>query len=225
MKKTGFNRWCDKLWLLFSLCISGLMILLTLFHWEDWSASLKLTAALTALIPVHATEEWFFPGGFAYQYNTFLQRSKQPTHTPMNRASDMVTVLGTTVMYAILTLVFAFTNQTLPVGVLLAGAFFSLLEISFHTFCGISAFLRFKKRGKSTIYGPGSMTAYTGFLPLAGVLFRTIHTLGVTGLDIGICVLLLGITAVLCLAPEAYFKKRSYLYAFPSNGYYDRYLL
>lgn len=80
MKKINFNEWCKSLWLKFSLLISGVMILLILIFWNTWSIPLKCIAAITALIPVHATEEWFFPGGFAFQYNLFSINQRDQKH-------------------------------------------------------------------------------------------------------------------------------------------------
>lgn len=148
------------------LLISGWMLISMVFNWNSWSTSLKCVATIAALIHVHATEEWIFPGGFAFQYNTFLNKSKYPSCYPMNRASDMFTVLLTTIMYAIIALFFIFTKKAVPSGILLGATCFSALEVSAHTFFGIKAYLTFKDQGKTTIYGTGSITAYTGFLIL-----------------------------------------------------------
>ena len=163
IKKELFNNWCKTAWLKCGLLISALMIVLILVNWNSWSTALKCIAAVAALIPVHATEEWIFPGGFAYQYNLFLNSSDYPKAYPMNRASDMITVLGTTVMYALLVLYFAVTETPVPSGVLLGATGFSVLEVSVHTYFGIRAYGKFKNKGKTTIYG-------TGFLPLGCIM-------------------------------------------------------
>ena len=223
MKKMNFDRWCRTEWLKFSLLLTAVMEILILVNWNTWSTPLKCVAAVAALVPIHATEEWVFPGGFAYQYNTFLYKSKYPLCYPMNRASDMVTVLGTTIMYACLVLFFAATGKAVPSGILLGAFCFSLLEISFHTYCGIRAFLKFRDKGKSTIYGTGSMTAYVGFLPLAAVMLRQIIAQGVALQDVGFCIVILGITAFLCFVPEEKFKNEHSPYAYRTKGYYERY--
>lgn len=224
MKKMDFDKWCKTAWLKCSLLITAAMLALILVNWNAWPLVLKCVAAVAALIPVHATEEWVFPGGFAYQYNLFLNKSEHPNAYPMNRASDMVTVLGTTVMYALLTLYFALTGQEVPSGVLLGAACFSALEVSVHTYFGIRAYGRFKNKGKTTIYGTGSMTAYTGFLTLGCIMLRQILLMGISVVDICWCAAILGIISILVFVPEAVFKNENSPYAYPNSGYYERYL-
>lgn len=224
MKNHSFDNWCKTAWLKCSLLITALMLILILVNWNVWPLALKCVAAVAALIPVHASEEWLFPGGFAYQYNLFLNKSQYPNAYPMNRASDMVTVLGTTIMYALLVLYFSITGRTVPSGVLLGATCFSALEVSVHTYFGIRAYLKFKDQGKTTIYGTGSMTAYTGFLVLGCIMIRQIAALGISAADIGWCVAILGITSVLVFVPEAKFKDQNSPYAYSSSGYYERFL-
>lgn len=224
MKKYSFNDWCKTAWLKFSLMITAIMIILVLINWNTWPLALKCVAAVAALVPVHASEEWIFPGGFAFQYNLFLNKSSYPNAYPMNRASDMVTVLGTTIMYAVLALYFAATGSSVPSGVLLGAACFSALEVSVHTYFGIRAYMKFKDKGKTTIYGTGSMTAYTGFLPLGCIMARQIISSGIALTDIIWCVVVLGITTILVFVPEIVFKDKNSPYAYPNSGYYERFI-
>lgn len=60
MKKYSFNEWCKTAWLKCSLLITALMIVLIVVNWNTWSLALKCVAAVAALVPVHATEEWIF---------------------------------------------------------------------------------------------------------------------------------------------------------------------
>lgn len=224
MKKFDFNEWCKTAWLKFSLIITGCMLVLMMINWNVWSTPLKCIAAVAALIPVHATEEWIFPGGFAYQYNLFLNKSEYPKCYPMNRASDMITVLGTTIMYAVITIYYAITGNEVWSGFLLGATCFSALEVSVHTFFGISAYRKFKADGKTTIYGTGSMTAYTGFLMIGIIMLRQIIEMGVAGRDIIACLAVLGITSILVFVPEIKFKNTNSPYAYSSCGYYERFL-
>ena len=212
------------MWLKVSLLITGLMIVLILVFWGSWSVSLKCIAAIAALIPVHAAEEWFFPGGFAFQYNLFLYKSEQPKCYPMNRASDMVTVFGTTVMYAVIVLGYMVTGKALPNGVLLGAVCFSFLEVSVHTYFGIRAYGKFRSKGKTTIYSAGMMTAYTGFLPLAVIMIYQIASQKLGAGDIIICLLILGATSILCFVPEKRFKDKNSKYAYPDCGYYEKFI-
>lgn len=223
MKKYSFNQWCRTDWLKCSLLISGVMILLILVNWNTWVPSLKCIAAVTAMVPIHATEEWIFPGGFAYQYNLFLYNSDHPLACPMNRASDIITVLGTTLMFGAVTIGFALSGHVVPSGILLGAFCFSMLEVSVHTYFGIRAYLKFRENGKSTIYGTGSMTAYVGFLPLATLLLRQVSQQGLSGFDVGLCLLVLSCIALLCFVPEAKFKDPHSPYAYRTKGYYERF--
>lgn len=47
-----------------------------LLNWESWSTELKIVASVAALMPVHVIEEWVFPGGFHYQYNSLFRSTK-----------------------------------------------------------------------------------------------------------------------------------------------------
>ena len=224
MKNNRLNDWCKTAWLKCGLLLSALMIVLLLVNWNTWPTALKCVAAVAALVPIHATEEWIFPGGFAYQYNLFLNKSDNPNAYPMNRASDMVTVLGTTDMYVLLVLYFAMTGRTVPSGVLLGAAGFSALEVSVHTYFGIRAYGKFKSKGKTTIYGTGSITAYTGFLPLGCIMAWQIVSQGLSAQDVGWCAVVLGIISILVFVPEAKFKDKNSPYAYPNSGYYERFL-
>ncbi len=219
-----FNQWCKTMWLKWGLLISGWMLIFMVFNWNSWSTSLKCVTTIAALIPVHATEEWIFPGGFAFQYNTFLNKSKYPSCYPMNRASDMFTVLLTTIMYAIIALFFIFTKKAVPCGILLGATCFSALEVSVHTFFGIKAYLTFKDQGKTTIYGTGSITAYTGFLILGIIMIQEIMAVGITSQDILICIIILALTSVFVFVPEIIFKDKHSIYAYDNNGYYDKFI-
>ena len=224
MKKERFNNWCKTAWLKCSLLISAVMIVLILVNLDTWPTALKCVAAVAALVPVHATEEWIFPGGFAYQYNLFLNKSDYPNAYPMNRASDMITVLGTTAMYALLAVYFAVTGKDVPAGVLLGSTGFSALEVSIHTYFGIRAYGKFRSKGKTTIYGTGSMSAYTGFPPLGCIMGWQIAAQGLSTADIGWCVAVLGIISILVFVPEAKLKDKNSPYAYPTSGYYERFL-
>ena len=224
MKKYTFNQWCKTAWLKCSLTITGCMLILMLINWNTWSTPLKCIAAVAALVPVHATEEWIFPGGFAFQYNLFLNKSEYPNCYPMNRASDMITVLGTTIMYALITIYFAVTGNAVPGGILLGAACFSALEVSVHTIFRIKAYLKFKAKGKTTIYGTGSLSAYTGFLVIGVIMLHEILSLGISGKDVVLCILILGITSILCFVPEIKFKDKQSPYAYTDSGYYEKYL-
>ena len=58
---------------------------------------LIVIAAISVLIPLHVIEEWVFPGGFHYHYNTVM-KSKQLDRYPMSRLTDMLTNFIATIL-------------------------------------------------------------------------------------------------------------------------------
>lgn len=223
--KKDMNWWCDRAWILFGCWISVLMTSLILLFWKDWSTELKAIAAVAALVPIHVVEEWVFPGGFHFQYNTFLYHSDQPDRYPMCRKSDMVTNLEATFGYMIFTLLSVLRGGEVRTGLIMGTIAFCALELIIHTFFGTKAYFRFRGQGKQTIYGPGSITAYFGFGVLGVILCRCMpgRTVGTT--DWLICMLVLLFIGVCCiLIPENLLKKKDNQYFFKTNGYYDRYL-
>ncbi|OZG67390.1 beta-carotene 15,15'-monooxygenase [Bifidobacterium eulemuris] len=224
MNKTGLSWWSDRAWLWFGWCVTAVITVLILLNWRTWSAELKLVAAIAALIPVHATEEWVFPGGFNFQYNTFLYRSARPDRYPMCRASDMITVLGVTIMYAVVAFAYAVGGGAVHAGVLMSAMAFSALEVVFHTYCGVRAYLMYRSKGKTTIYGPGSITAYLGFGVLGVLMFYSLRDMSIGASDWGLCALILAAIVCFCFIPEQAFKNKVDSYYFETNGYYDRFL-
>lgn len=118
-ERTFWDWWCDRAWIIFGCYITALMTVLILWNWEAWPVDLKLIAAVAALIPIHVVEEWVFPGGFHYQYNTVLYRSEQPERYPMCRLSDMYTNLVATFFFMALTFYGMANGNYVKTGVLM----------------------------------------------------------------------------------------------------------
>lgn len=222
-KKKNMDWWCDRAWIKFGLAITALMSVAILWYWHEWSLELKLVAAIAALIPVHVVEEWVFPGGFHYQYNS-MYRSDELDRYPMCRKSDMYTNLIVTFVYVGLTAAFAVGGEV-NTGVLIATIIFCVLEFVIHTLFGYMMYLRFCKAGKSTIYGPGTFTAYLGFAVIGVLGMYCMEGRIVTGMDwaIGIGGVLL-LLAGSILLPENLIKKKGNPYFFKSLGYFSRFL-
>lgn len=223
--KKDLNWWCDRAWIKFGCWITVLMTGLIMIFWQSWSDELKVIAAIAALIPIHVIEEWVFPGGFHYQYNLFLYKSEQPDRYPMCRKSDMITNLGATFLYMILTCISVANSGEVSTGIIMGTLGFCILEVVIHSIFGTMAYLRFKGDGKTTIYGPGSITAYLGFGVSGCILLNCMSTRIITGHDWIICAVILAIIAfALILIPENIIKKKDNAYCFKTNGYYDRFL-
>ena len=224
--------WCDRAWIKFGCWISAIMTSLILLFWRKWSTELKITASIAALIPIHVLEEWVFPGGFNYQYNLFLYKSDQPDRYPMSRLSDMITNLEATFGYVVITIIYAIIEDKggyIPTGFIMGTIVFSFLEVIVHTSFGIMAYFHFKKEGKTTIYGPGSITAYSGFgvfgFILVYSLIDRINEKLLFWYDWAIMSGELSFILVCCiLVPENIIKKKDSKYFFKNNGYFDRFL-
>ena len=222
--KKDLSWWCDRAWIIFGCWITALMTILILANWRSWSAELKIVAAIAALIPIHVIEEWVFPGGFHFQYNTFLYKSEQPDRYPMCRVSDMITNLGATFMYVAFTLICINNGNVVSTGMIMGTIGFCILEVVIHTFFGTMAYLKYRVNGKKTIYGPGSITAYLGFGVFGVILWYGMQGRMIAGPDWLVCIgILAAIAFVWILIPENIIKKKDNKYFFASKGYYERF--
>lgn len=223
-EKKRLDWWCQRAWIKFSCGITTVVMLMILINWQNWSTELKFIAAIAALIPIHVIEEWVFPGGFHYQYNVGLFRSEYPNCYPMCRLSDMFTNLIGTLFFLILTITFAIYGAA-PNGVVMGSIIFCGMELFVHTVMGIIMYLKFKNKGKSTIYGPGSITTYFGFVPLGVIGWYSIQGNEMAGIDWLMCIgVLLFILLGCILIPENVIKKKDNPYKFENAGYYERFL-
>lgn len=224
-EKKNLSWWCDKAWIKFGFLVSLVMLALTLIYWNIWTTEMKVVAGIAMLIPIHVIEEWVFPGGFHYQYNVTLYRSPQPDHYPMCRLSDMFTNLVTTFLYIGLLIYSIADGFYVRPGILLGTAIFCGLEFVMHTIFGIAMYVRFKDKGKTTIYGAGSVTAYFGFLPLGVISIYCLISASITWVDWVIAIGILAFIAIICiLIPESLIKKHGDKYPFASAGYYEKFL-
>lgn len=222
-QKKDMSWWCDRAWIKFGFALSIITMAVVLILWNDLSTGVKVVAAIAALIPLHVIEEWVFPGGFHYQYNT-AQKSDAPNCYPMNRASDMITNLVATFLFLALA-IWATCAGTLPAGVLMGTIAFCALEGTLHTVFGIAMYAKFKSAGKTTIYGPGSITAYFGFVPLGVIALYQVAGDPISGIDWAVAIGILAFIAVLCiLVPENILKSRETPYAFKNAGYFERFM-
>eukprot|EP00727_Mastigamoeba_balamuthi_P001329 m51a1_g11193 hypothetical protein (237) ;mRNA; r:39997-41059 len=209
------------LWVLWAegLALAALHVL----WWERFTTASRLVALATLVLPLHVLEEWVWPAGFHYQYNV-CQGSARPDRYPMNRLSDAVTnVVGVA------------EGAALSVwgGGAAAVALLGLcaLEVCVHTALGAAMRRRLRPRGKRSLYGPGSATAYGGFLP-AGVLLGAwaLGSSGASGASLGPAQWALGLAllaamlASAILLPERLLRSPASPFPFPSPGYYARYL-
>ena len=198
-----------------------LIVLATSWAYFDWIT--RLTYLTTITLVLHVLEEWKFPSGFAYMYNTVF-RSKRPDRYPMNQLTDMITNFGAL-------LVFSGGLMVFPGAVWIGTAMclFCLMELVAHTGCGIFMKRKFQHKGKRTIYNPGYATTVFGFLPL---LIGFLYLLLTNGLSTwvdwlsGLAVSILAVLALIVL-PEGLLKDYDSPYAFIGKqefGYYKKFM-
>lgn len=222
MHKTFFQKWCDQLWL-YAVYAIGLAVLnVTLYHWGAWDTPTTLIALLAVLIPLHVFEENQFPAGFHYQMN-LIRGSDAPNVYPMNQVTDMFTNLLAELLVVVL-LVLSLHGRPSN-GMVLFVAFFGIGETVAHTLFGTLCYHRLKGKGKRTIYGPGSITAYCTLLELSVCSIKWLVGQRIVAADILVAAgILLFIVVFLILLPLSINGKvRSPRYAFPSSGYFTKY--
>ena len=129
-------------------------------YWNVWDVGTKLMASIAILIPLHVVEEWVFPGGLHFLMN-YSFSTGEPSKSQMNRLSDMITNLGVTLFYVGLT-IYCVVKGECSNWLIIGTALFSLFEVAGHNAFGALMYKRFRNKGKTTIYAPGSVTAIWG---------------------------------------------------------------
>lgn len=118
----------------------------------------------------------------------------------------MITNLEATIGYIIMTVI-SLVLGYVPTGIIIG---FCVLEVFLHTWFGTAMYFRLKSKEKTTIYGPGSITAYLGFGFFGVLLCHTMTGRSVGAMDIVIAVILLAWIALCCiLIPENLIKKKT----------------
>ncbi len=219
MEKTFFQKWCAKWWLYAVYALGVVMAVLLFVHWDAWTMQQRLMGVLAVLIPVHVFEEDTFPAGFYVEMN-LLQRSPEPKRYPMNTVTNMFTNLVAEL------LVFLLTCAGPTTGMILLVCFFGIGESLVHTLMGVLMYRRFRDKGKKTIYGPGSLTAYCVMLPLSicAIVWMTGQRLTGAGIATGIGLLLFIIIGLIRLPQMISARIKSSKYEFTSYEYFEKYM-
>ncbi len=220
MKKSLLQRWCDYTWLYLVYFLGVCMVCVLIWNWNDWETPQKLVCMLAVAVPMHIFEENSFPAGFYYMNNVGFH-SKEPMVYPQNECTNMVTNLGAEIVLILVT----FSAPRIPVSAVVLVVAFGLGETLNHTRAGILMYLRYRDRGKKTVYGPGTVTSWCILIPLsvAGVRWLTEHPftgmqiLGGIGIFAGIAVFLIGLPFVISI------RVRSQRFAFTDKGYFEKY--
>lgn len=178
------DKWCDSQWIVF-LCVTATVVaVLAAVFWDVMPLGSKAGVFVAFIMAFHVLEEWKFPGGLHWFYNTSVFRPKDeslydPTRYPMSRLTDMVTNVGLQwipLVYAALCFFLPLSNAVALCVILLC-----VMELFAHTAGGVATYLWYRDKGKKTIYHTGLATSLMMFLPAAAYLIA--HIAGVTATD------------------------------------------
>jgi hypothetical protein len=212
-----------KIWLYVMAAAVIVLVLILAVFWGRFDWITRLIFMTTITLVLHVWEEWRYPAGFAYMYNT-LFKSERPDRYPMNQLTDMITNFGAL-------LVFTGGLILFPGAVWIGTAMFlfCLMEVFGHTMFGIKMKNKFRDKGKRTIYNPGYATTMLGFLPIAAGFWywlmakhMAIWVDWIAGLAVSVIVFL-----ALIVLPEALFRDEDSPYAFSDkyeSGYFKKFM-
>ncbi len=108
-------------------------------------------------------------------------------------------------------------------GFTLAMLIFDTLEVIVHTILGTMAYRKYKSKGKRTIYGVGSVTAYLGQggIAIYATLWCIKNTFNVS--DYISCAVIIFILVLIVFGIEKALMKYDNEYVYPSKGYFERF--
>ncbi len=198
MKKTWFQKWCVKWWLYAVCTLGALMLLVLLARWDLFSVQQRLMGLLSVLVAAHILEENSRPSTW----------------------QDMFTNLAAVLLFLLLTFI-PTTN-----GMVILICVFGVGEALVHTLMGIIVYRRFKSKGKRTIYGPGSFSAYFMLLPLSIYAICWLAGQSLTGTDwaVGIGLLLFIILILIRIPQTLSAHAKDPRYEFKSYAYFGKFM-
>lgn len=220
MKKNLLDKWCDQAWLHCIYLLAVIMGCILVVGWRSWNVPAKLMCLLTIMTPLHVFEENTFPGGFFYM-NNLGRKSKNPMAWPQSSLTNMITNLGAEVYFIVL---FALTNHLEKAVVVLVIAF-GIGEVIHHTRDGINMYKRYHKKGKKTLYGPGTITSYVGLLQMSvyGCYWLINESFTASDILIGIGLLAILMIGLLLLPLGISGRIKGTRFTFRDNGYFSKY--
>ena len=209
-----------SIWLWASTAIAIAVAIHIVRSWKEWNWLTRLVAIFSIWIVPHVWEEWVFPGGFHYMYNT-LSGSAAPDRYPMSELTDMLTNFGLLVVA-----VAVFLKWGERPFFAIAAMLFCALEVLAHTVSIKFSLDAFGKIGQTAWYDPGLVTTLIGYLPLLigfVVYFVRTRPRPTAGNWFAGAVMFAGLV-LLIFGPEAVLKDPQNPYPYPNNGYYDRFV-
>ncbi|MCC8141789.1 MAG: HXXEE domain-containing protein [Lachnospiraceae bacterium] len=224
------DKWCDINWIIFLCATACAAAILSAIFWDKMPLGAKGGVFAAVIMAFHVLEEWKFPGGLHYFYNTLLgpkdPEKQELDRYPMSRMTDMVTNIGLQwipLVYVLLSFVTGLSNA-----VAMCMIIFCFVEVFAHFGAGFMTLHMYKDAGKKTIYDPGFATACMMFLP-AGI-YLAVHLTGVTGRDWLWCIILFIIMILICIPltetplKKWVIKQEKGMFAFASPKYFEQFL-
>nr|WP_300324535.1 HXXEE domain-containing protein [uncultured Anaerostipes sp.] len=220
MKKDWLKIWCDQVWLYALYSIGVIMSCILIVEWGDLSIPKKMMCFLTILVPIHVFEENTFPGGFFYM-NNIGQKSKNPLVYPQNMLTNMYTNFGAEIIFILL---FIFADK-IPITAAVVAAIFGYAECIHHTRDGINMYLKYKKKGKKTIYGPGSLSSFVGLIQLStyALIWLIDQKITMWAVGAGLGIVFFIIVGMILIPFQISKKVKSQRFAFQNCGYFEKY--
>lgn len=218
ISEKSMHLWLS-IWLYVMAAIGGILITYLFTNWNTLQMSQICTILAVVILILHVFEEWHFPGGFHYQYNIQM-KSDIPDRYPMDQVTDMLTNFTATVFGCICVF------MGIPYITAIMWFVLSFMEVILHTTAGFSMRKRFAAKGKKTIYNPGLVTCWIGFIPVSIgyiVTFVTVRTPSFLECVFGF-VLTIAFAVCLVSGGEKALKNRDTKYPYTwGNGYYTKY--
>lgn len=206
-------------WITLMYVIGAAMLVLVVVFGAGWEPPRVIAALFAIALALHVLEELHYPAGFHYMLNS-IQNSEAPEVGPENRLSDLITNLGVQLLIVVVVIV----GGNLAITV--AFVIFGIGEAFVHILFGFLIQRKLKTRGKRTIYGPGTITALLGFLPIAvyAWVWLSTQSVGVWDIVIGVVIIAL-IMGLMIRLPMILIdgRKRPEL-AYSSTGYFAKFL-
>jgi len=220
VKETLLQKWCDQAWLYVIYLLGIIMGNILLIRWSAWDFPQIFMCLLAVMIPLHVFEENTAPGGFFFM-NNLGRKSDNPLAYPQSRLTNMITNLGAEIYVIILTVF----GSKLGAAAVVAVIIFGIGELAHHTPSGINMLRRYKSKGKTTIYGPGTITSWICLLPMSvyGCYWLYGSSFDWRDILLGIGLMLFVIVFLLLIPLGISGKVKSEKYAFTSAGYFDKY--
>ncbi len=202
--------------------VMAVSIALLLMNFNSYSQVQLYGYVFMIVMCCHQLEEYRLPGGFVYGYN-LVMGSDSPINYPGDRLSSGTCDIVSLVCWALLLWFHPTTSLIAFLGC------FSIVEFCGHMYFGCFAYNKFKNNGKTTIYFPGNITAWFGFLPIGiASLYEIIGNHMMTGRE---WIVMFAIFVVFNLAtvmlPQLAFKDKNSTYVLtPKNqlGYFEQYI-